>query len=353
MDSSKLDTKNMFPWADYVPIFSQIKSLGQMIKGDKEGAKATQENFIGMFANVIDPNLIVKPCLSHYCSKKRCGLTNQNWMSGLDDSSLITHTTIPGTHDSGCRVGGEFAKCQSWSIREQLKAGIRFFDIRLRCVKNKLYVFHGIINCHLKFEKVVKDCEEFLSKNPSEFIVMRIRKEANNIYGSKPFNEVYKEYAARDVFLKTPSEKVTVKETRGKIFVLKNFPGDGFETEWSFFDSDTQDNFEPISLYAKFRDIYDHHKNAKQHDSKFYVNFLSACTPSLNAWPRKFARRCNMMFLNLLKDPQHQHFAGIVVMDFPGVDLIKELICLNNLKTPCERKQNQEQEQGSRQLPIN
>ena len=66
------------------------------------------------------------------------------WMSKVNDSKLITEMSIPGTHDSGAThsffdVAG---KCQDLSIKSQLKIGVRFFDIRLQQVNNKLNVVH-------------------------------------------------------------------------------------------------------------------------------------------------------------------------------------------------------------------
>ncbi|KAG1926597.1 PLC-like phosphodiesterases superfamily protein [Pimephales promelas] len=52
------------------------------------------------------------------------------WMETLDDDKLISTLTIPGTHDALALYGGPFAKCQAWSLEDQLKAGIRYFDLR-------------------------------------------------------------------------------------------------------------------------------------------------------------------------------------------------------------------------------
>ena len=317
-------------WIDYIPCVSQVKSVVQIIKKDKEGAKVTQENFLGNCIGLIEPHLLIRPCPSYYCTKSRSKAHLWDWMKGLSDSMPITHVSIPGTHDSGCRTGGQFAKCQSFSIGEQLKVGIRFFDIRVRNVKNKFIVCHGIINCHLKFEKVLRYCENFLEINSTEFVVMRIRQEASSIYATKTFDEVYRMYASRKVFYQGNVDKVTVKDVRGKIFVLKDFPGEGVGHEWSFHNSILQDNFEPRSVYTKLKEIYEHHKYCIP-DSKFNINFLSACSPRLGAWPRNFARICNKMFYKLIQDPEKRKFSGIVAIDFPGIDLIKEIVTLNNL----------------------
>ena len=58
-------------------------------------------------------------------------------MENLTDEADIRTILYPGTHDSGTyKLGGSpidrFAKCQNLSIREQLEAGIRFIDIRVK-----------------------------------------------------------------------------------------------------------------------------------------------------------------------------------------------------------------------------
>ncbi|XDV40860.1 hypothetical protein PO909_009859, partial [Leuciscus waleckii] len=53
------------------------------------------------------------------------------WMETLDNETLISTLTIPGSHDAMALYGGPLAKCQAWSLEDQLKAGIRYFDLRV------------------------------------------------------------------------------------------------------------------------------------------------------------------------------------------------------------------------------
>ncbi len=53
------------------------------------------------------------------------------WMETLDDEKFISDITLPGTHESLALHGGFIAECQAWSLEDQLKAGIRFFDFRV------------------------------------------------------------------------------------------------------------------------------------------------------------------------------------------------------------------------------
>src|SRR5262245_27175119 len=58
--------------------------------------------------------------------------TGKTWMKKLADSKKLSELTIPGTHDTCALHGGDIPKCQAWSLKDQLEAGIRFIDIRCR-----------------------------------------------------------------------------------------------------------------------------------------------------------------------------------------------------------------------------
>ncbi len=73
-------------------------------------------------------------------------------MSALPNDIKISRLSIPGTHDSAThfsipgKIQAEFAsKCQSWSIYNQLMAGIRFLDMRVCYDDRDLYMAHGPI----------------------------------------------------------------------------------------------------------------------------------------------------------------------------------------------------------------
>ena len=49
------------------------------------------------------------------------------------------------------------SKCQSKTIKEQLDAGCRWFDIRLRWYKGKLYAAHGLMIYDVTFEEFLNE----------------------------------------------------------------------------------------------------------------------------------------------------------------------------------------------------
>ena len=84
-------------------------------------------------------------------------ITGSNWITPLDDDIYVSQLSIPGTHDSGtyyCEgfLGSTSGRCQQLTIPEQLKMGIRFFDIRP--TGSDLHIAHGLYGCY-------KDEKEF------------------------------------------------------------------------------------------------------------------------------------------------------------------------------------------------
>ena len=82
-----------------------------------------------------------------------------DWMADLDDDRALTSLAIPGTHDSGAlySIADVAGKCQSLSVSEQLRAGVRFFDIRLQLRGDKLAVVHSFVDQMTDFAVVLDD----------------------------------------------------------------------------------------------------------------------------------------------------------------------------------------------------
>lgn len=105
------------------------------------------------------------------------------WMSGLDGELYLSQLSIPGTHDSAatrkyapsCR-DVNFCVCQSMTLVEQLDAGIRFFDIRLRHIEDNFAIHHGSVFLNRFFHQVMTDFRSFLGNNKEEVIIMSYQK---------------------------------------------------------------------------------------------------------------------------------------------------------------------------------
>ncbi|KAB5532622.1 phosphatidylinositol-specific phospholipase [Coniochaeta sp. 2T2.1] len=107
-----------------------------------------------------------------------------SWMEGIPDHELISHLTIPGTHDSCARSNIAFVRTQYLNITEQLAMGIRFLDLRLRLHDDGLlYLYHGGFPIDypktLSFASVMDEVWTFLrgpegTRPPTETVLISI-----------------------------------------------------------------------------------------------------------------------------------------------------------------------------------
>lgn len=127
--------------------------------------------------------------------------TSKNWMSQISEGRKLSELNIPGTHESCARYGGSLAVCQTMSLQEQLEAGIRFIDIRCRHIGDGFAIHHGPFYQNLTFGKDLHDvCINFLKNNPSECIVMSIKKEYTDEHNSREFDDTLKQYIKAGLF---------------------------------------------------------------------------------------------------------------------------------------------------------
>ncbi|XP_062291382.1 1-phosphatidylinositol phosphodiesterase-like [Scomber scombrus] len=54
---------------------------------------------------------------------------NLDWMKSIPDETPISAISIPGTHKSLSLYGGVLIQCQVWTLDQQLKVGLRYFDV--------------------------------------------------------------------------------------------------------------------------------------------------------------------------------------------------------------------------------
>jgi len=111
----------------------------------------------------------------------------RDWMKLLNDSTPYNKIVIPGTHDSLTYdweatynivrlYTGYWAKTQYLSARQQLDAGVRYFDARVGYDKasGKVVCFHGDFTNYNDYSKVIDDLSSFITENPSEVIVWKL-----------------------------------------------------------------------------------------------------------------------------------------------------------------------------------
>lgn len=288
-----------------------------------------------------------------------------NWMNTLNGSLPLNQITIPGTHDSGtqfCTLP-RAARCQHTSVAEQLANGFRFLDIRLVCKKQKLFLVHAQANCrkadnktHLSFDTVLEMCYRFLWENPSETIIMSIKKDRG--YHQDKFADVLLE----QYYSKFPdkwylkNETPVLNDVRGKIVLFRRYKVKDYEkfsdensgmnfSVWPdqkskrskqgiVFDMETTDRV-PTGRRLEVQDRYSFAPAIKWTDcvvpmlekacmpDVWYVNFLSTMS---GGCPEKSAAEINNHFQ---KYPLSAGCHGIISCDYGTTDLAAKIFQTN------------------------
>jgi 1-phosphatidylinositol phosphodiesterase len=262
------------------------------------------------------------PCEAHYCTQDHPKKTAGAWMTKLTNRS-ISELTIPGTHDSGCKVSLDLCQTQSYSIEDQLNDGIRFLDVRCRHINDVFAIHHGVMYCNLMFGDVLNQCESFLQNNSGEGIIMRVKSEYDEQDCTRTFAATFDDYVSKYPNLfNLQADMPMLDDIRGKIFVLFDFSyKGGYKWGWS----NMQDDWEVKTLFdiGKKEDAVkrqcDNARNGKKEE--LFINFCSGA--SAWCWPYSVAKKVNKVPFN------YQGRLGIIPMDFPGEDLVQHLIGQN------------------------
>ncbi|XP_061521609.1 LOW QUALITY PROTEIN: 1-phosphatidylinositol phosphodiesterase-like [Phycodurus eques] len=267
---------------------------------------------------------------------------NPSWMANIPDERPLSEITMPGTHNTMALHGGVYAECQTWSLASQLRAGVRFLDVRVRHVEGNLTIHHGLVYQHVHFGHVLEGVQDFLASYPSETVLMRIKEElseTDNIYGAV-VEHVWR--YARWEMLWHSRLVPTMGQARGKLVILQDFLGPDLGMRYASMDiADDWKNFlciqrdagivflkVPTLLHVeeKWQSVYKHLEAAPTgNKDQIFLTYSSGT--GVFAVPRAVAQRVNPQLYNYLKAKTdlNQRF-GIICMDFPAAPMIQTVI---------------------------
>lgn len=267
-------------------------------------------------------------------------ITNKGvrWMSSLEDDRAINELSIPGTHDSGAThsIADAAGKCQSLSIEDQLYIGVRFFDIRLQLVGDDFNIVHSFVDQDTEFDDVLENMVDFIKENPSEFLIVSIKKDADSKRAAGDFatllEEELREYSQISTSTTLPK---TVGEARGKIYIISRYENStigipayhGWQDSTSFELGELyiQDNYKVDSAEVKIADIEATMAIADRCEYGLVLNYTSCYLtsgfpPTYAATPAKTINPWLIDRLSLEARPQ-----GVLVCDFMTSDLVKAI----------------------------
>ena len=256
-----------------------------------------------------------------------------NWMANLSDAREIRSLSIPGTHDSGAlySIADVYGKCQGLPIDEQLTAGVRFLDVRLRLVNDEFFIYHSFAEQKTKFESVLASLISFLRQNPTEFLIVSFKEEMDPIGSKKAFSDALEEMLLKfpDFISCNRSLPETVGSARGKMHILARYKNAsiGVPCDRSWQNDTTfvlgnmliQDNYEVDSIDQKIEDI----------ENALVINYASCYLsshfpPGYAAFP---AHRVNAWLLEKMSGSIGS--AGALVCDFMTSELAGAIIGRN------------------------
>lgn len=178
---------------------------------------------------------------------------NTEWMTPLRDSTLISHISIPGTHDTATYaledINFGFSKCQNLSIEEQLEFGIRYLDLRV----DGTGTTHGGLPCNVSFHSIINTTIDFLKAHPGETVIFEFSDEGGN--APNKFLDYITTNNLTGYFYMKPHVP-TLGQVRGKIVILRRFKlvGElaGHDDEWGLdFSKDWPDDKAASGTTAK------------------------------------------------------------------------------------------------------
>ena len=284
-------------------------------------------------------------------SRLKSSLDTKKWMGKLGDRELLSELSIPGTHntmsgnkhkDNDCTyfLYKRCCVCQDTTLKQQLHAGIRFFDIRLKHHDNDFTLHHGFISLGVKLNFVLNYLIGFLKKNPTETVIfsyMKEHTEENN--KGVPFHVDFQKQIKKinRKYIYSGNSMPSLGDVRGKI-VLLDWHRNG-RTGLSKNNNLVENWWDDIMYWSWFawyvKDEYYNklENNIKSSQSKtqesFYLSWFSAndCKKTAMYYsPRKIAKKVNHEMHQRLRKRQTRGNYGIIVMDFPSDHLIQTVI---------------------------
>ncbi|MBL7135984.1 MAG: phosphatidylinositol-specific phospholipase C domain-containing protein [Candidatus Marinimicrobia bacterium] len=159
----------------------------------------------------------------------------KTWMGHIPDSLYLSQITILGSHDAGAdkssakdEVGWpewHYVICHDFHFKNQLKLGVRWFDIRLYYHDGgALSIHHGTYYLNKNFDDILRWSIDFLQDYPQETVILMLKQEHSNESAAEFGRAVYHKMENHGLSHFYLDYKVpTLGEVRGKIVIVRKF----------------------------------------------------------------------------------------------------------------------------------
>jgi 1-phosphatidylinositol phosphodiesterase len=307
----------------------------------------------------------------------------ENWMKEIPDRTPLGLLSIPGTHNAPTHhQAPPSVRCQAVSPKEQLKNGVRFFDIRVQVPEpfdpnsDKLILVHAVFPISLTGSKYFRDLYNdiigFLKEHPSETLILSLKREGTGKGTDEQLSRILKNNYTNPQQWFTEPRVPTLGEVRGRIVLMRRFvleealrhewQGRGWGIDGHVWEDNAKGStkestcpsgdicvqdfyqvMEKPSIEQKITYAREHLERSgccclpheeHLHDGgkklPLYVNFLSASNFwNVGCWPEKIAAEVNPAIVAHLSQKhmlgeggrvkEGEWSTGIVVMDWVGL----------------------------------
>lgn len=277
-----------------------------------------------------------------YGKKQNVAEFYSSWQTAVKDDAAITNIVIPGSHDAGSNGMMPLAKTQAHSVADMLKAGVRYFDLRVTDKGNDLVIFHSIIKGQ-KFSVVLNEINQFITANPSEFLVLDFQHLGDSVHQKTIAaieNGLNIENAAKkSEFSRFETTTAGAVRAAGvNYFIVWTDANDTNDIEWLYprgqhlsspYDSDKHKSKNSDNLIAHFQTYYD------SYDGKgFFVLQAQRTAPFVldkpSALEFEFKPKVNAFIDGLAQSPNLDK-TNIIMRDFIASDManVNKILKLN------------------------
>ena len=187
-----------------------------------------------------------------------------SWMAKVSDDAALNRIAIPGSHDSGTAGITYLGETQTYSIKEQLESGARYFDIRVHKDRDKLKIFHSIFD-GVDFDSVLDDIADFITAHPSEVLLLDFQHfkgdSQNDVYAlldKKLHSEGLCVENTREVGAVQFIRELKLGDVRGKCIIFWG-DRDNCTSNWLFPRNDDECTFDNMCLDSYY--IGSYHKS--------------------------------------------------------------------------------------------
>uniref|UniRef100_A0A8C6TIJ0 Phosphatidylinositol-specific phospholipase C X domain-containing protein n=1 Tax=Neogobius melanostomus TaxID=47308 RepID=A0A8C6TIJ0_9GOBI len=238
-----------------------------------------------------------------------------NWMKSISNDTLLSGLSIPGTHESLSHFQGVHGACQALTLQDQLRAGVRYLDLRvgiwinlretsIECKTNGK--FWKYVTLHQALEEIFK----YLKKFPSEAVLVKIS--ISSIVKEKVLKIVKETIGKFKSQIWDDFTMPSLGEVRGKVVLVQSkMLHLGVDKKKSYF----LENGELTKIAARLR----------QFDSTLCQSYVTVTSYRDNAGKKD--KDANGKIAEVVKmQREKKSCLGVVSMDFPSPALIGDII---------------------------